>query len=111
MRAIYGDVQPLPARIMAFGGRVDGEPVGFWGVVFYPNGARVFFADLTDKARAHPVAMHKGALMAIKAAKDMGVRKLMVTRAGMHPKTPEWLRRLGFRMKPNNGDVIYVRDL
>jgi hypothetical protein len=57
VEAFYG--RKSPDTIKAFVGIVDGEVAGFGGIKYARDGL-VFFGDLKDVARAHPLALVKG---------------------------------------------------
>ena len=57
VEAFYG--RKSPDTIKAFVGIVDGEVVGMGGIR-YARDALIFFGDLKDGARAHPLALVKG---------------------------------------------------
>lgn len=111
MRMFSGQERPIPMRVAAIAGRMDGKLLGVGGILFRPDGFRVAFLDVGDEGRRYPVALHKAALKVIEMAKQAKVRRLVATSFGMHPKSPRWLIRLGFRAQALDGGTAYVRDL
>lgn len=111
MRTFSGREWPIPMRIVGIAARMEGKLLGVGGIAFRPDGYRVTFLDVGDEGRSHPLALHKAALKVIEMAKEARVRQLIATTASMHPKSPHWLLRLGFRLEAFDGGSIYVRDL
>ncbi|MBV8663847.1 MAG: hypothetical protein JO107_12150, partial [Hyphomicrobiales bacterium] len=93
MRVFSGEEGELPARVLAFAGRLDGRLLGVGGVLFRPDGHRVAFCDVGDEGRRHVMTFHRTAIRVIKAAKAAGVRRLIAVAA--HERSPHWLTRLG----------------
>lgn len=110
MLALHGAPEGAPTRVIGFAGKVDGRVIGVGGIAFYPN-VRIAFCDVGDEARKYKVSLHRAALMTIEKAKEMGVRRIVVTEERMHEKTPKWLLRLGFEKKTVKEVSFYVRSL
>ena len=111
MRMFSGFESPMPMRVLAIAGRVDGKLLGVGGIAFRPDGFRVAFLDVGDEGRGYPVALHKAALKVIEMAREAKVHRLVATTTSMHPKSPKWLIHLGFRVEMFDGGMVYVRDL
>lgn len=110
MLALHGAPSGAPTRVVGFAGKIGGRVIGVGGVAFYPN-VRIAFCDIGDEARKYKVSLHRAALMTIEKAKQMGVRRIVVTEDRMHEKTPHWLIRLGFEKMTVKGVSFYVRSL
>lgn len=110
-KSAYGQDQTPPMRIRAFVGEIHGRVIALGGIVFHPDGTRMAFADLTDEARAYPIALHKAALETLKLAGKLRIRRLVATTASGHPAAERWLLRLGFRPVTTAGATVYVCDL
>lgn len=102
--------QPTPYRVLALTGRnEDGKIIGIGGIAFLPDGQRLAFADLTDEARAHPVALHKTALRILEVAKQRGMRRIIATAdLCASPAAQRWLKRLGFVEHDYRGTPVYI---
>ena len=101
---------PLPkAQTIAIAGKIDGRVIAIGGVCFLPNGQRQIFADVTDEARAHPIALHKAALETIALAKKYRVKRVTAVAAEPLEAAERWLLRLGFRREA--GSINYVLDI
>ena len=111
MRLFSGREWEIPVRVVAFAGKIDGRVIGVGGIAFRPDGHRAAFCDVGEEGRSYPIALHRAALMTIAAAKKAKVKRLIATTRSMHPKSPHWLIRLGFRVETFDGGVFYVRDL
>jgi hypothetical protein len=89
--AFHGELPPY--RVKAFAGIVDGEVVGLAGLAF-PHGSPmpIAWADMSDDARRHAVALHKAA-----KAFFAGYRGRVACAADPAiPASRRWLERLGF---------------
>jgi hypothetical protein len=101
---------PLPkVQTIAIAGKVDGRVIAIGGVCFLPNGQRQAFADVTDEAREHPIALHKAALATIALARKHKIWRLTATTSSGLDRDLRWLLRLGFR--PEDGTTNFVLDL
>lgn len=99
--------EPLPYRIWAITGEVEGRVLGVGGLTFFPDGVVRVFAALTDEARTYKVTLHKAALRVLAMARAAGYRR-MVTYADPDIEAAErWLERLGFEPVEINGLRVY----
>lgn len=98
---------PLPWRIKAITGLIDGRIIGVGGIGFMPDGAVVALAQLTDEARRHKVALHRAALKFLADVRASGVRDLVTMADSDIPGADNWLRHLGFEPIERNGVRIY----
>lgn len=107
---LYGKEQPVPLRVLAKTGRIDGKVVAVGGIAFYPSGARLAFCDISDEGRKYPLSLHRGAKLVLKEAKRFGVKTVVVLCGDdVHEKTPNWLKHLGFRLDiVGEGRLAYV---
>lgn len=97
-RHLYGKDCGIPTRFLGYTGRVDGKVIAVGGIALEANGARVAFCDISDEGRAYPLSLHRGAKIVLKQAKKLGIRRIVVLESEeVHPKSPAWLARLGFK--------------
>lgn len=99
---------PLPWRIKAMTGLVDGEIVGVAGIGFPLNGAIVAFAQLTPAARAHKFALHRAALRFLDECAREGIAEIVALPDVAVPGAESWLRHLGFTPLARNGQQVWV---
>lgn len=99
-----------PIRIQGIVGELDGEIIAFGGISFWPDGTRLAFCDLTDKAREYPVLMHKAAKRTMAMADELGIKRIMATAVAGHPAAERWLLRLGFAPQKIGEATVYVRE-
>lgn len=99
-----------PFRLIGLTGRNEqGEIIGIGGIAFLPDGQRLAFAELTDEARQHPVALHKTALKILEVAKKRNIRRIVATAdMGASPAAKRWLERLGFIEHDYNGVTVFI---
>lgn len=99
-----------PFRLIGLTGRNEnGDIIGVGGVAFLPDGQRLAFAELTEEARRHPVALHKTALKILDVARKRGVRRIVATAdMGASPAAKRWLERLGFIEHEYNGVTVFI---
>jgi hypothetical protein len=88
---------PLPYRVRAWTGLVGDEVVAVGGIGYMPDGSHSGFLMATDKAREHPIALHKAGLMVLKQAKTLGIKKLVTVADPEIDAAERWLLRLGFQ--------------
>ncbi len=100
--------EPLPYRVRAFVGELDGERIGLGGLAFMPDGTVAAFLHVKEGARRHKVTMHKAGLMIMAEAKRLGLRRVVaMAEPGLEPAT-RWLERLGFEAVMVDGEKVYV---
>lgn len=96
---LYGREQPVPVRILAHTGHVDGKVIAVGGIALYPSGARIAFLDIANEGRKYPLSLHRGAKRVLEDAKKFGVKTVVVLCGDdVHEKTPNWLKHLGFHL-------------
>lgn len=102
--------KPAPFRVIALTGRNDqGDIIGIGGIALLPDGQRLAFADLTEEARSHPVALHKTALKLLEVARKRGIRRIVASAdLCASPAAIRWLLRLGFTEHDYNGTPVYI---
>lgn len=108
--ALQGD-SPLPYRVQAIAGEVDGRVIGIGGLVFRPDGVWASIM-LTDEARRYKLAMHRAALMTLAMAERAGIRTLYASAEDGRAGAVAWLERLGFTREPASsaaGDLFVWR--
>lgn len=99
-----------PARVKAVTGvDVDGNIVGFGGVAYLPSGEVMAFSELTERAKASPMSLHKAALRVIREAKEAGVKEMLAISDYERSKAAgRWLARLGFFPEERFGKLVWV---
>lgn len=97
---------PLPWRIRAMTGVVNGEPVGIGGVAFPPGGGVLAFAAFDDEARRFPVAMHRAGLRLMRELREAGVTSVRTLPEANIAAAERWLERLGFRPTDRIDDMV-----
>lgn len=88
--------EPLPWRIRALTGEVDGRVIGVGGLAHLPGGAVVAWAALTDEARHYKVALHRAGLRMMREAKTAGYKRVVASADPQSAAALRWLLRLGF---------------
>lgn len=105
--ALQGDA-PLPWRVQAIAGEVDGRVIGVGGLVFRPDGVWASIL-LTEEARRYKLAMHRAARMTLAMAERAGIRTLYAAAEPGRPGADAWLERLGFkRLGDEQGGDLFV---
>jgi RimJ/RimL family protein N-acetyltransferase len=100
---------PLPYRVRAWTGVVEGEVIAVGGIAYMRDGTHGAFMLAGDDARQFPVTMHKTALTVLREARELGIRRL-VTKAEPGVEAAErWLERLGFEPIIIDEDKVWVR--
>lgn len=95
---LYGHDCPIPTRVLAYTGRVNGKVIAVGGIALYQTGGRIAFCDISDEGRAFPLSLHRGAKIVLREAKRLGIKRIVVLEGDdVHAKTPNWLARLGFK--------------
>lgn len=79
------------------------------GVAYLQDGQKMAFADLSDEARKHPVALHKAGHAIMRLVREKGIKRLVAT-ADMvaSPAAERWLERFGFQPQESHGMKIWV---
>lgn len=98
-----------PYRLFGLTARNEhGQIIGFGGVAYLEDGRKMAFADLTEEARKHKVALHKAGKQIMDTARRKGVKRL-IAMADMEasPAAERWLKRFGFRQHEVNGAKIW----
>ena len=88
--------EPLPFRIKAMTGLVDGRVIGVAGIGYRPDGTILAFAELTEEARAHRFALHRASVKFLAGLRAQGVKRLVATADPEFAAAQRWLQRLGF---------------
>jgi hypothetical protein len=88
--------QPLPYRVRAWAGTLDNEVLAVGGIAYMPDGAHSVFLLANDRAREFPVTLHKTALMVLREARKLGIKKLATLADPGIGAAERWLKRLGF---------------
>ena len=103
-RYLYGEEKPIPCRVFAYTGRVDGKVIAVGGIAFMPGGARIAFCDVSDEGRKYALSLHRGAKIVLEQARRLKIKNVVVVdHDANHAKTPKWLMRLGFEPIENDG--------
>lgn len=102
--------EPLPYRIWAITGELDGRVLGVGGLTFHPDKVVRVFAALTDDARRYKVTLHKAALQVLAMARGAGYRRLGTFADPRIAPAEAWLRRLGFHPYTVDDVTVYIWD-
>jgi RimJ/RimL family protein N-acetyltransferase len=93
---------PVPCRVRALVGKIDGRIIGIGGLCYLPSGDVGIFSTLTDEFRQHKFALHRAGLLLMRMAREMGLKRIVgmldETRADVSAR---WLERLGFQRREN----------
>jgi RimJ/RimL family protein N-acetyltransferase len=87
---------PLPCRVQALTGEIDGRVIGVGGLAFLPGGTVAAWADLSDEARRAKISLHKAALEILRMAQASGIKRIVASGDVSSPAAMRWLIRLGF---------------
>lgn len=88
--------EPLPWRIRALTGEIDGRVIGVGGLAWLPGGTIAAFAALTDEARGYKVSLHRAGLRLMREAKEAGIKSVVASADTQSVTAMRWLLRLGF---------------
>jgi hypothetical protein len=88
--------EPLPWRVKAWTGTLDGKVIGLGGVATLPDGTKVGFAHFTAEARRFPATLHRTSLRLLAEIRREGVRRIVATPDEDIGGAAHWLARLGF---------------
>lgn len=102
--------EPLPYRIWALTGELDGRVLGVGGLTFFPDKVVRVFAALTDDARRYKVTLHKAALQVLAMARQHGYRRLVTFADPSIEPAEAWLQRLGFHAHTVDDVTVYIWD-
>lgn len=101
--------EPLPWRIKALTGEIDGRVVAVGGLTFLPGGTVAAFAALTDEARACKVSLHRAGLRLMREAKESGIKRVVASADSKSEVAMRWLLRLGFEpVESDNERTTFV---
>lgn len=100
--------EPLPWRVRAFTGLLDGEIVGIGGLAYLPDGTVMAFLHGSDKARACRLSLHKAARRVLSEARGKGLRTIVAEADHTIEPAERWLLRLGFKPVDHDGERVYV---
>ena len=109
LEAVTGRPQPL--RFKGLTATIDGEVVGVMGFLFRRDGAVLASAHITDRLRAHPVALHRAGLRLIAWARAAGVPLVLAAADPTVERAPAWLKRLGFAAHPGRARTFAWRPV
>lgn len=100
--------EPLPFRVRAIAGEVDGEILGVGGLAFPPNGNAIAFLQASTRARDYPISLHRAALKMFAEARHLRLPRLVATaETGIEPAR-RWLARLGFEPTKIDGHEVWT---
>ena len=88
--------EPLPWRVRAITGEIDGRVIGIGGLTFLPGGTVAAWTALTDEALRHKITLHRAALRLLREAKAAGYSRIVACADPESVKAVRWLERLGF---------------
>ena len=97
VRAVSG-FEHVPS-VKAWAGEVDGRVVGVAGFAFY-KGRWIGFCDLLPEARKYKMTLARGAIRAMKSAKESGIRFVYAEASTDEPGAVRWMTSLGFEKDP-----------
>jgi RimJ/RimL family protein N-acetyltransferase len=100
--------EPLPWRVKAFAGRVEGKTIGVGGLTHLPDGTVSAFVLLSEQARRYPIALHKAAMMTMNAAIELGFRRVIALPDPKIEAAERWLLRLGFHIQEIDGHKVAI---
>ena len=100
--------EPLPYRVRAIAGEVDGELLAIGGLAFQLDGTVTAFLQASEIARDYPVSLHRAALEILSEARRLRIPCVMAeAEAGVEP-AQRWLTRLGFSPAHIDGQEVWV---
>lgn len=100
---------PLPWRVKALTGEIDGRAVAVGGLAFLPGGTVAAFAALTDEARACKVSLHRAGLRLMREAREAGIKRVVASAETRSEPAMRWLLRLGFEpIESDNERTTFV---
>lgn len=103
--------EPLPWRLRAIAGEINGELLAVGGLAFPPDHAVTAFLQAGANARRYPVSLHRAALMILAEARRRRIpRVVAVADSGIEPAA-RWLARLGFERAHLDGHEVWTWSL
>lgn len=98
-----------PYRMFGITARNEhGAIIGFGGVAYLEDGRKMAFADLTDEARKHKIALHKAGKQMMAEARKRGIKRLIaMADMGVSPAAERWLKRFGFEQHDISGTKVW----
>ncbi len=100
--------EPLPYRVRAIAGEIDGELLGVGGLAFPADGTITAFLQATDKARQYPVSLHRAALMILSEARRLQIPRVVASAEDGIAPAKRWLARLGFLPEHFDGQEVWI---
>lgn len=81
--------------LFAYVGELNGDIVGFGGVVL-AGGRAIAFYEIDDRLRERPVFLTKMALLVLRRARQAGHRHIFCIPEPGEPRARPWLEKIGF---------------
>lgn len=102
--------RPAPFRLFGLTARNErGEIIGMGGIAYLEDGRKMAFADLTDEARHHKVALHKAGHAIMKMVREKGIKCIIATASKeVGPAAERWLARFGFDPETHGNQTVWV---
>lgn len=110
-RSDFEEIGKLPPfRLFGVTARNErGEIIGLGGIAYLENGEKLAFAELTDEARKHKVALHKAGHQIMRMAREKGISTVVATASKeVGPAAERWLVRFGFEPELRNNQTVWV---
>ena len=105
-RALAGRIPP--SRVRAIVARLDGHPIGIGGLVYRDDGTVWASMLATPEVRRYPTAVYRGAVLAMRMAARLGLRRVFATADPVYPAAGRFLTHLGFEpWGERDGETIY----
>jgi hypothetical protein len=102
---------PLPSRVRAYVGVVDGEILGMGWLEPLSVRAAVLWLHMNEEAKKHPFTLHRAAIRMVGLARKLSYRTLITFADTDEPKAERWLTRLGFKKTESGDTAIFAMDL
>lgn len=101
--------RPAPYRLFGLTARnEDGQIIALGGVAYLADGRKMAFADLTEEARHHKVALHKAGHAMMKMVRAKGINCVIATASKDVPAAERWLARFGFDPELHGDQTVWV---
>lgn len=110
-RADFDELEkPPPYRLFGLTARNEhGDIIGIGGIAYLEDGRKLAFADLTDEARHHKVALHKAGHAIMKMVRAKGIKCVIATASkDVGPAAERWLARFGFNPEMHSNQTVWV---